>query len=173
MPVQKYQGGYVGQGLDERVTAGIQWVGEKISGSDVSKEASENVQFATSLAIVIVSKGKNAKADTEVAEQLVKTESKAVSSNAARRESMRKEGIPTSQQPKSQSKNASGREYSYETPKKGGGKETKSVQQQTMDRSHKGDPHWEAGKVKTDNGTVRTNNYGRPKLENTKSKVNY
>ncbi|WP_324713230.1 RHS repeat-associated core domain-containing protein [Flavobacterium columnare] len=64
--------GYPGQGLDELVTAGIQWLGEKISGSDVSKETSENVQFATSLAIVIVSKGKNAKADEEVAEQITK-----------------------------------------------------------------------------------------------------
>ena len=29
--------------------------------------------------------------------------------------------VPTSQQPKSQSKNSSGREYSYDVPKKGGG----------------------------------------------------
>jgi hypothetical protein len=42
---------------------------------------------------------------------------------------MRKEGIPTTQQPKTQSKNASGREYTYEVSKKGGGTETKSVQQ--------------------------------------------
>ena len=59
---------------------------------------------------------------------------------------MRKEEIPTSAQPKSQSKNASGREYTYEVPKKGGGTELKSVQQQTLDRSHKEQPHWEAGK---------------------------
>jgi RHS repeat-associated protein len=74
----RMQGGYVGQGLDELVTAGIQWLGEKISGSDVSKETSENFQLATSLAIVIVSKGKNAKADGEVVEQLTKTESSAM-----------------------------------------------------------------------------------------------
>ena len=86
---------------------------------------------------------------------------------------MRKEGIPTSQQPKSQSKNSSGREYSYDVPKKGGGTQTKSVQQQTKDRSHQGQPHWEAGKVKTDNGRTRMNNYNRPKLDNNKSKVNY
>lgn len=86
---------------------------------------------------------------------------------------MRKEGIPTSQQPRSQSKNASGREYSYETPKAGGGTQTKSVQKQTKDRSHQGQPHWEAGKVKTDNGKPRMNNYRRPKLENNKSKVDY
>ncbi|OAE92255.1 hypothetical protein [Flavobacterium psychrophilum] len=68
----KVQGDYVGQGLDELVTAGIQWLGEKISGSDVSKETSENVQLVTSLAMVITSKGKNAKADEEVAEQVSK-----------------------------------------------------------------------------------------------------
>ena len=91
-------------------------------------------------------------------------------SRAARREAMRRQGIPTSQQPLSQSKNASGREYTYETPE---GK--KSVQQQTKDSSHKGQPHWEAGNVKTDpeTGDVRTNKYGRPKLESKKSKVYY
>jgi hypothetical protein len=94
-------------------------------------------------------------------------------SRAARREAMRDAGIPTSQQPKSQSRNSSGREYTYEVPGKGGGTQTKSVQQQTLDRSHQGQPHWEAGQVKTDNGKVRMNNYGRPKLDNNKSKVNY
>lgn len=103
-----------------------------------------------------------------------KTVEKTVStSKAARREVMRKEGIPTSQQPKSQSKNSSGREYSYDVPKKGGGTQTKSVQQQTMDRSHQGQNHWEAGKIKTDNGTTRMTKYGRPKLDNQKSKVDY
>ncbi|WP_353164423.1 RHS repeat domain-containing protein [Empedobacter brevis] len=94
-------------------------------------------------------------------------------SREARRETMRREGIPTSQQPKSQSKNSSGREYTYEVPKKGGGKEIKSVQQQTMDRSHKEQPHWEAGTVKTVNDNIRMNNYNRPKLINKKSKVDY
>ncbi|WP_205635700.1 RHS repeat-associated core domain-containing protein, partial [Algoriphagus ratkowskyi] len=94
-------------------------------------------------------------------------------SRAARREAMRDAGIPTSQQPKSQSRNSSGREYTYEVPGKGGGTQTKSVQQQTLDRSHQGQPHWEAGQVKTDNSKVRMNNYGRPKLDNNKSKVNY
>ncbi|EKO23139.1 RHS repeat domain-containing protein, partial [Leptospira interrogans] len=98
-----------------------------------------------------------------------------LTSRAARREAMRKEGIPTSQQPKSQSKNASGREYQYEVPKNGGGKQTKSVQQQTMDRSHPNEKHWEAGKVKVHEktGEIRYNNYGRPKLDSDKSKVNY
>jgi hypothetical protein len=98
---------------------------------------------------------------------------------------MRKEGIPTSQQPVSQSRNESGREYQYEVPKPGGGTEMKSVQQQTMDTSHPGENHWEAGSVKVDpvrldpaTGTVQTdavrmNPHGRPKLTNTKSKMGY
>src|SRR4051812_28491639 len=46
---------------------------------------------------------------------------------------------------------------------------------QTMDRSHPGQPHWEAGGVKVDPliGATRQNNYGRPALKNGKSKVNY
>jgi len=83
------------------------------------------------------------------------------SSRAARRETMREQGIPTSIQPKSQSKNQSGREYNYGN---------KSVQQQTMDRSHQEKPHWEAGRIKQRDGKVQTNNYGRPKLENVPKK---
>jgi RHS repeat-associated protein len=96
-------------------------------------------------------------------------------SRAARREAMRRAGIPTSQQPLSQSRNKSGYEYTYEVPKPGGGTELKSVQQQTMDRSHIGEPHWEAGKVKVDEaGNPRMNDYDRPKLENEgKKKANY
>jgi hypothetical protein len=100
---------------------------------------------------------------------------KAGSSRAARREAMRQQGIPTSQQPVSQSRNASGRSYEYDVPKPGGGRETKSVQQQTMDRSHPGQSHWEAGSVKRDpiSGAVRPNEYGTPKLTSDKSKVDY
>jgi RHS repeat-associated protein len=96
-------------------------------------------------------------------------------SRAARRDAMRQAGIPTSQQPISQSRNKSGYEYTYEIPKPGGGTELKSVQQQTMDRSHIGEPHWETGKVKIDEaGNPRMNDYGRPKLENEgKKKVGY
>lgn len=99
----------------------------------------------------------------------------ALTSRAARREAMRDAGIPTSQQPVSQSRNASGREYSYDVPAPGGGTQRMSVQQQTMDRNHPGQAHWEAGRVKTDprTGAVRENNYGRPALTNDKSKVDY
>lgn len=88
---------------------------------------------------------------------------------------MRDAGIPTSQQPVSQSRNAAGREYAYDVPAPGGGTQRMSVQQQTMDRSHPGQAHWEAGRVKTDprTGAVRENNYGRPALTNDKSKVDY
>ena len=59
--------------------------------------------------------------------------------------------------------------------KPGGGTEIKSVQQQTMDRSHAGQGHWEAGTVKTDKvtGEVQMNKYERPKLRSDKSKVDY
>ncbi|UXI67952.1 polymorphic toxin-type HINT domain-containing protein [Tahibacter amnicola] len=97
----------------------------------------------------------------------------AASSRAARREVMRKAGIPTSQTPRSQSRNASGYEYSYDIPT-GNGPLRMSVQQQTMDRSHIGQPHWEAGKVKVDLGIVQMNKYRRPALMNNgKQKVDY
>ncbi|WP_330986317.1 MULTISPECIES: RHS repeat-associated core domain-containing protein, partial [Enterobacterales] len=95
-------------------------------------------------------------------------------SRAARRDAMRQAGIPTSQQPVSQSQNSSGREYSYETPKPGGGTGISSVQEQTMDSSHPDSPHWEAGQVKTDDfGNPRMNKYGRPQIRNGKGKAYY
>jgi hypothetical protein len=94
------------------------------------------------------------------------------SSNGSRREAMRQQGIPTSQQPESQSEDDAGRTYQYRVPAPRGGTQVMSVQQQTKDRSHPGQEHWEAGKVKTDStGNARTNSYGRPKLQNDKSKV--
>ncbi|BFM49928.1 hypothetical protein [Marinomonas sp. THO17] len=65
---------------------------------------------------------------------------------------MKEQEIPTSQQPISQSRNASGREYQYEVFKPGGGTQIKSVQQQTLDRSHPGQSHWEAGTVMNTTG---------------------
>ena len=111
----------------------------------------------------------------EGAAEKVATEGGALTSRAARREAMRDAGIPTSQQPVSQSRNKSGREYSYDVSAPGGGTQRMSVQQQTMDKSHPGQPHWEAGRVKIDKetGSVRMNNHGRPTLTNDKSKVNY
>ena len=118
-------------------------------------------------------KQNGANSNTKVKDEDKAKETTKETSQEARRESMRKEGIPTSQQPKSQSKNASGREYTYDTPKKGGGTEKKSVQQQTKDRNHD-QPHWEAGKIRKDaDGNTKMNNHGRPRLDNDKSKVNY
>ena len=85
---------------------------------------------------------------------------------------MRQEGIPTSQQPTSQSRNASGREYRYEI-ETSWGKKIKSVQQQTMDSSHPGQQHWAVGDVKMKDGQIRYNKYDRPGLVNSKSKVDY
>ena len=87
---------------------------------------------------------------------------------------MREEGIPTSMQPKSQSKNASGYEYRYEIESSYGKRIQKSVQQQTLDSSHPGENHWEAGTIKIRDKQVQYNRFDRPRLENkNKSKVNY
>ncbi|WP_187619883.1 RHS repeat-associated core domain-containing protein [Paraburkholderia sp. UCT2] len=96
-------------------------------------------------------------------------------SNAARLDAMRQAGIPTSQQPVSQSMNSSGMEYRYLVPQEGGGTVEATVQQQTMDSSHVDSPHWEAGKVKVDpiTGETRINDYGRPKIANPKGKAYY
>ena len=87
---------------------------------------------------------------------------------------MRKQGIPTSQQPNSQRKTDSGSEYTYEVPGPYGTTQTKSVQQKTKDSSHPDEPHWEAGSVKKDGrGNVDNNRYGTPRLRNDKSKKSY
>ncbi|WP_311767472.1 RHS repeat-associated core domain-containing protein, partial [Burkholderia sp. Bp9140] len=98
-----------------------------------------------------------------------------VTSRTARRNAMRQAGIPTSQQPISQSKNDSGWEYRYEIAQAGGGTIQATAQQQTMDVSHRDEPHWEAGKVKIDpiSGKTRMNAYGRPKIANPKGKAYY
>uniref|UniRef100_UPI0033055DD0 DUF6443 domain-containing protein n=1 Tax=uncultured Croceitalea sp. TaxID=1798908 RepID=UPI0033055DD0 len=67
--------GYPGQSIDEAVTRGIQLLGSKLSGSNVSRGASENIQLGTNIFMLIASKGRNGKAGTEVLEQLTKTAS--------------------------------------------------------------------------------------------------
>ena len=87
---------------------------------------------------------------------------------------MRKQDIPTSQQPKKQRKTDSGYEYTYEIPTSYGTTKDKSVQQKTKDSSHPNEPHWEAGDVKVDDkGNTQYNKYGTPRLQNGKSKTNY
>ena len=98
----------------------------------------------------------------------------AVTSKATRRDVMRKQDIPTSQQPKKQRKTNSGYEYTYEIPTSYGTTKDKSVQQKTKDSSHPNEPHWEAGDVKVDDkGNTQYNKYGTPRLQNGKSKPNY
>src|ERR1700722_9990809 len=64
------------------------------------------------------------------------------SMNAAQRQGMRDQDIPTSQQPSSQVDTPAGRQYTYEVPKPGGGTETKVVQRNNgTDSSHPGQPH--------------------------------
>lgn len=96
--------------------------------------------------------------------------SKVSQSRGARLEAMDKVGVPKSQQPISQGQTASGRHYTYETTASGGGKQQFGVQQQTLDRNHLGQPHWEAGPLKP-SGEV--NRYGVPRLDNSKVKVEY
>jgi RHS repeat-associated protein len=97
-------------------------------------------------------------------------EGAAPSMNAAQREAMRQEGIPTSQQPATQTNTQAGRQYTYEVPKEGGGTETKIVQRNNgTDSSHPGEPHVEAGRQKA-NG--QTDSIGRPRLDSNKTKVN-
>jgi hypothetical protein len=67
-------------------------------------------------------------------------------SRAARRQAMREQGVPTSQQPRAQSNTPAGRQYEYDTPAPGGGTETKVVTQHGADGTH--GPHWEAGTAK-------------------------
>ncbi|MCP3994867.1 MAG: hypothetical protein GY722_07365, partial [bacterium] len=89
-------------------------------------------------------------------------------SRATRREAMRREGLPTSQQPKSQSSprgpgnRPAGRQLEYDTPD---GK--KLVQHQLQDRNH--GPHWEAGTAKPGG---QTDPAARPRLRNDKTRVN-
>jgi hypothetical protein len=92
----------------------------------------------------------------------------ALTSYAARRAAMREAGIPVTARPIKVIKTESGTTYVYKVDC-----QFKSVQQQTLDRSHT-QPHWEAGKVKLDDrGDMLYNRYGAPRLDNNKSKVFY
>ena len=98
----------------------------------------------------------------------------ALSPRAARRQAMREAGIPTSQQPISQQSARAnpvappaGRQYTYEVDG-----QTMSVQHSLTDDVPGHGPHWEAGTVKPDDyGQPRLDRVGRPKLENSKVKV--
>jgi RHS repeat-associated protein len=93
-----------------------------------------------------------------------------ITSSAARREAMRKAGIPTSQQPISQKMTPAGMQYVYEVPKPGGGTRRMVVTNQTTDRVPGHGPHWEAGPAKT---PERLDPLGRIRVSNDKAKVEY
>ena len=58
--IQKHQvvTGYPGQAMEEAVTSGIQWLGSKITGDDVSEETAGNVELGIDILVTITSKGK-------------------------------------------------------------------------------------------------------------------
>jgi RHS repeat-associated protein len=102
-------------------------------------------------------------------------EANGLSQNAASREAKREAGIPTSQQPTSQTNSrvtdaktgeqvSVGRQQTYEVPKPGGGTENKSVQvSRDTQGAHKGMPQIEAGTVKLGG---QTDAAGRPRIQN-------
>ncbi len=90
------------------------------------------------------------------------------SSSAARRDAMRKEGVPTSQQPTKQKQTSGGRVLEYEVPTSGGGTTKKEAQQQLKDQNH--GPHWEVGTPKKGG---QQDPAGRNRLQNGKSKSFY
>lgn len=96
-----------------------------------------------------------------------------MSQRAASREAKRQAGIPTSQQPTSQTNGradgvAAGRQQTYDVPKPGGGTETKSVQvSRDIRGDHAGMPQIEAGTVKP---SGQLDAAGRPRIQN-ESKV--
>lgn len=91
-------------------------------------------------------------------------------SRAARREAMRRAGIPTSQQPVAQIRTKAGIQYQYDVAGKGGSRRIGVVTDQTTDRVEGHGPHWEAGFAKR-NG--QRDPLGRIRVDNSKSKVDY
>ncbi len=73
----------------------------------------------------------------------------------ARRQAMREQGIPTSQQPAIQIRTSEGPAYVYDVPKPGGGTRPMVVGRQIDPRVGGHGIHWEAGAGKTDPFTGR------------------
>jgi hypothetical protein len=93
-------------------------------------------------------------------------------SRAARRQAMRDQGIPTSQQPDSQLSTVAGYQYTYTVPAEGGGERLMTVTDQTTDDVADHGPHWEAGPAK-DAAAYGRDPLGRLRVFNSKSKVPY
>jgi RHS repeat-associated protein len=108
------------------------------------------------------------------------TERTADTARAATREARGMAGIPRSQQAVSQGSSRSrdgsySRWKEYDSPKPGGGTEKRATVETNADRSHPGQRHVEAGRVKVDprTGEVQRNSHGAPRLQNEgKCKVN-
>ena len=118
---------------------------------------------------------RSVKAEEAVAERTVPAVGSAEtfpSSRAARREAMRREGIPTSQQPSAQLRTSAGMQYEYKIRDQDGNVVTKIVTQQTTDRVPGHGPHWEAGLAKPEAKYGR-NPLGRLRVEQKKSKAEY
>ena len=102
-------------------------------------------------------------------------EAEVLTSRAARRQAMRKSGIPTSQQPVSQMKTTGGRQYEYGMPKSGGGNREMVVTQHQADEIHPR-PHWESGTAKDrlqNDPLGRRSYFGGRGTPNQKVKVEY
>ncbi len=137
------------------------WIGAAALGADIVGAV---VPFATGFGTAV--RGMSA------APELVRGGQKAqqeLSQRAATREAKRQAGVPTSQQPTSQTNNRVGdkkvgRQQTFETPKPGGGTQEKSVQvSRDIRGKHAGQPQIEAGTVKP-GGQVDA--AGRPRIEN-------
>jgi RHS repeat-associated protein len=83
----------------------------------------------------------------------------------ARLQAMRMAGIPVDAEPIDTLRNASGVQYVYDLDGK-----YMLLTENTMDRSHPGEPHWEAGPAKPG---LQVDNYGRYRVSNQKFKVNF
>ena len=125
-------------------------------------------------AVRALAKTEAKQAAKQTAKEIEKKEAQGLSQRAAAREAKRQADIPTSQQPVSQTNgrvtNADGqqvsvgRQQTYETPKPGGGTETKSVQiSRDVEGKHAGQPQVEAGRVKAGG---QTDSAGRPRIQN-------
>jgi len=78
---------------------------------------------------------------------------------------MKEAGIPLNAKPIDVLQNASGVQYVYDINGK-----YMLVTENTMDRSHPGEPHWEAGPAKPG---LQIDNHGRYRVSNQKVKVNF
>ncbi|MPZ78938.1 MAG: hypothetical protein GEV28_00440 [Actinophytocola sp.] len=78
---------------------------------------------------------------------------------------MRMAGIPVDAEPVDIIRNASGVQYVYDMDGR-----NMLVTENTMDRSHPGQPHWEAGEMKQNQ---QVDNHGRWRVANNKIKVNF